>query len=116
MTVFFLNLQITRSNIRPYIKWVVSLVIAYGHINLLQGFVWVNILTLLEPRGYGIVIVLHGVGIAEVLLDLCKGALDLHVLCSIAAAPMSGNSRLSNCLWLCSLQQIRGRINVYLVS
>ena len=33
----FLNLQITRSDIRPHIKWAVSLVIAY------DNFVWVNI-------------------------------------------------------------------------
>ena len=37
----FLNLQITRSDIRPRIKWAVSLVIAYGHFNLPQGIVWV---------------------------------------------------------------------------
>ena len=41
MTILFLNLQITRSDIRPHIKWAVSLVIAYGHFNLPQGFVWV---------------------------------------------------------------------------
>ena len=35
----FLNLQITRSDIRPHTKWAVSLVIAYGHFNLPQGFV-----------------------------------------------------------------------------
>ena len=39
----FLNLQITRSDIRPHIKWAVSLVIAYGHFNLPQGFVWVGL-------------------------------------------------------------------------
>ena len=53
MTILFLNLQITRSDIRPHIKWAVSLVIAYGHFNLPQGFVWVgmvNILTLSPPR------------------------------------------------------------------
>ena len=38
MTILFLNLQITRSDVRPYIKWAVSLVIAYGHYNLPQGF------------------------------------------------------------------------------
>ena len=37
----FPNLQFTRSDIRPHIKWAVSLVIAYGHFNLPQGFVWV---------------------------------------------------------------------------
>ena len=37
----FLNLQITRLDIRPHIKWAVNLVIAYGHFNLPQGFVWV---------------------------------------------------------------------------
>ena len=43
-----LNLQIIRSDIRPHIKWPVSLVIAYGHFNLpedLCGYVWVYILT-----------------------------------------------------------------------
>ena len=38
----FLNLQITRSDIRPYIKWTVSLVIAYSHFDFPQGFVWVR--------------------------------------------------------------------------
>ena len=33
-TILFLNLQITRSDIRPDIKWAVSLVIAYGLFNL----------------------------------------------------------------------------------
>ena len=37
----FQNLQITRSDIGPYIKWAVSLVIAYGHFNLPREFVWV---------------------------------------------------------------------------
>ena len=46
----FLNLQITRSDIRPHIKWAVSLGTAYGDFNLPQGFVWVNILTLSLPR------------------------------------------------------------------
>ena len=38
-----LGLQIIRSDIRPHIKWAVSLVIAYGHSNLPQGIVWVYI-------------------------------------------------------------------------
>ena len=63
----FQNLQITRSDIRPHIKWAVILVIAYGHtqsglstwwlhmvtlifLRGLCGYVWVNILTLLPPR------------------------------------------------------------------
>ena len=37
----FWNLQITRSDIRPHIKWAVSLMIAYGHFILPRGFVWV---------------------------------------------------------------------------
>ena len=37
----FLNLQVTRSDIRPHTKWAVSLVIAYGHFSLPRGFVWV---------------------------------------------------------------------------
>ena len=36
------NLQITRSDIRPHIKWVVRLVTAYGHFNLPWGIVWVS--------------------------------------------------------------------------
>ena len=38
--------------IRPHIKWAVSLVIAYGHFTIPQGlcgYVWVNILTLSPP-------------------------------------------------------------------
>ena len=41
MAILFLNLQITRSDVKPHMKWVVSLVIAFGHFNLPQGFVWV---------------------------------------------------------------------------
>ena len=41
MNILFQSLQITRSDVRPHIKWDVSLVIAYGHFNLPQGFVWV---------------------------------------------------------------------------
>ena len=41
VTILFLNLQITTSDIRPYIKWAVSLVFAYGHFNLPQGIVWI---------------------------------------------------------------------------
>ena len=39
----FPNLQITRSDIMPCIKWVVSLVIAYSQLKLPQGFVRVFI-------------------------------------------------------------------------
>ena len=35
-----MNLQITSSDIRPHIKFAVSLVIAYGHFNLPPVFVW----------------------------------------------------------------------------
>ena len=43
MTILFLNSQVTRSYIKTNIKWVVSLVTAYGHFNLPQGFVWVHV-------------------------------------------------------------------------
>ena len=43
MTIPFLNLQITISDIRLHMKWAVSLVIPYGHFNLPRGFVWVCI-------------------------------------------------------------------------
>ena len=54
MTILFLNLQITRSDIKPQVKWAVNLVIADGHINLPQGFVtlcgyvWAHFIT---PEG-----------------------------------------------------------------
>ena len=55
MTILFLNLQkITRSDIRPHIKWAVSLLIAYGHFNLPQEVcVGIYRLTysLYHPRG-----------------------------------------------------------------
>ena len=41
MMIHVPNLQITRSDIRPHIKWVVRLVTAYGHFNLIWGIVWV---------------------------------------------------------------------------
>ena len=41
MTILFLCLQITKSDIRPQVKWAVNLVIADIHFNLPQGFVWV---------------------------------------------------------------------------
>ena len=37
----FLCLQITKSDIRPQVKWAVSLVIAAGYFNIRQGFVWI---------------------------------------------------------------------------
>ena len=42
MTILFLKLQITRSDIKPHIKWAVSLLIAYGQFNFPQGFMWVQ--------------------------------------------------------------------------
>ena len=49
---FFSCLQITKSDLRPYIKWAISLVIAAGHLILLKGlcgYAWVNMLTLSPP-------------------------------------------------------------------
>ena len=42
---YFSKSQITRSDIRPHLKWAVSLVTAYGHFNFSQGFVWVYEIT-----------------------------------------------------------------------
>ena len=39
MTILFLGLQITRSDIRPHIKWGISMVTEYDHFNLPQGIV-----------------------------------------------------------------------------
>ena len=41
MTILYLNLQITRSDIRPHIKLAVSLVITYCHFSLSRGVMWV---------------------------------------------------------------------------
>ena len=60
MTILFLNLQITRSDIRPHIKWGVNLVIAYGQFNRLCAYVWVNILTLSPPWGSRVENILFG--------------------------------------------------------
>ena len=51
---FYKQVQISRSDIRPHIKWAVSLVILHMIISIflwaLYGYIWVNILTL-SPRG-----------------------------------------------------------------
>ena len=55
MTILFLKLQITRSDIRPHIKWAVSLQLHMVIMTLIFlrgscGYVWVNILAL-SPEG-----------------------------------------------------------------
>ena len=56
----FLNLQIATSELRLHIKWVVSLVIAYGHFNFPNGFVWVHMYgltySLCHPRARGFIL------------------------------------------------------------
>ena len=56
MTIFFYKqVQISRSDIRPHIKWAVSLVILHKVTSIflqgLCGYIWVNILTLSPRRG-----------------------------------------------------------------
>ena len=56
MTIFFYKqVQISRSDIRPHIKWAVSLVILHMVTSIflqgLCGYIWVNILTLSPRRG-----------------------------------------------------------------
>ena len=82
MTILFLNLQITRYDIRPHIKWAVSLVIAYGYLICLGGlcgYVWVDMLTLSLPRG---------------VLHIALGGETL-ILCFV----LINDSRLSNDIW-----------------
>ena len=54
-TYSFLGLQISKSDIRPHVKWAVNLVSADGYFNIPQGlcgYVWVNIPVLyLSPSG-----------------------------------------------------------------
>ena len=51
---FYKQVQISRSDIRPHVKWAVSLVILHMvtsiFLRALCGYIWVNILTL-SPRG-----------------------------------------------------------------
>ena len=51
---FYKQVQISRSDIRPHIKWAVSLVILHMvtsiFLRALCGYIWVNILTF-SPRG-----------------------------------------------------------------
>ena len=51
---FYKQVQISRSDMRPHIKWAVSLVILHMitsiFLQALCGYIWVNILTL-SPRG-----------------------------------------------------------------
>ena len=52
---FYKHVQISRSDIRPHIKWAVSLVILHMVTSIslqgLCGYIWVNILTLSPQRG-----------------------------------------------------------------
>ena len=52
---FYKQVQISRSDIRPHIKWAVSLVILHMVTSIflqsLCGYIWVNILTLSPQRG-----------------------------------------------------------------
>ena len=54
--IFYKQVQISRSDIRPHIKWAVSLVILHMVTSIflqgLCGYVWVNILTLSPQRGH----------------------------------------------------------------
>ena len=55
MTIFFYKqVQISRSDIRPHIKWAVSLVILHMVTSMslqgLCGYIWANILTLSPQR------------------------------------------------------------------
>ena len=53
---FYKQVQISRSDIRPHIKWAVSLVILHMVTSIslqgLCGYIWVNILTLSPQRGH----------------------------------------------------------------
>ena len=69
-TILFLNLQITRSDIRQYIKWAISLVFVYGHFKLPQGLAWVNKLTLWPVR---VEFIIERLGIMEVMQLIHKG-------------------------------------------
>ena len=74
MTTHYLNLQITRSDIRPQIKWVASLVIAYGHFSLPQalcGYVMYGLTLTLSPQR----------GRFEMMQILASISSDLCIVC-----------------------------------
>ena len=54
--IFYKQVLISKSNIRPHIKWAVSLVILHMVTSIflqgLCGYIWVNILTLSPRRGH----------------------------------------------------------------
>ena len=53
--IFYKQVQISRSDIKPHIKWAVSLVMLHMVTSIflqgLCGYIWVNILTLSNQRG-----------------------------------------------------------------
>ena len=55
LDIFYKQVQISRLNIRPHIKWAVSLVILHMVTSVflqgLCGYIWVNIVTLSPQRG-----------------------------------------------------------------
>ena len=54
MTIFYKQVQISRSDIKPHIKWAVSMVILHVVTSIslqgLCGYIWVNMLTLSPQR------------------------------------------------------------------
>ena len=58
--IFYKQVQIRRSDIRPHIKWAVSLVILHMVTSIflqgLCGYIWVNILTLSPRRAIDLIV------------------------------------------------------------
>ena len=63
--IFYKQVQISRSHIRPHIKWAVSLVILHMVPSIflqgLCGYIWVNILTLSPQWGIVEATIIKGV-------------------------------------------------------
>ena len=108
---FYKQVLITRSDIRPHIKWAVSLVILHMitsmFLRALCGYIWVNILTF-SPRGEGchmvqtdhmpvghrgltlMVFAIRVTGIISLVIYIISFTLNFHMFIHIARPFMNG--------------------------
>ena len=84
-TILFLNLQITRSNIRPHTRWAVSLVIVHDHmatlifLRVLCGCIWVNTTHFITTEGVHKSIQQHKMHMVPLLHTLILVQIAIHI-------------------------------------
>ena len=73
--IFYKQVQISRSDMRPHIKWAVSPVILHMVTSIflqgLCGYIWVNILTLSSRRGANYLMVQLTVEQVDMATNVC---------------------------------------------